>query len=114
MTKEDRMKQGIAAAFEQMRAIVDDPDAFAGSAVVVIDLAEAPEVFSAERVRLLKRLRDREEGYASVTALAKALRRDTTRVSRDLDVLEHAGLVTRTRTGKAKRIEYRRGPIMLA
>lgn len=114
MTRDARMRKGIEAAFEQMRAIVRDPEAFEDSAIVVLDLSSAAEVFSTERVRLLKRLRDHANGYASVTALAKALRRDPSRVSRDLDVLEQAGLVLRTRVGKAKRIEYRRGPIMLA
>lgn len=114
MTKDTRVKKGIERAFEQMRAIVQDPEAFEDSAIVVVDLASAAEVFSQERVRLLQRLRDQASGYASVTALAKALRRDPSRVSRDLDVLEKAGLVVRTRVGKAKRIEYRRGPIMLA
>lgn len=114
MSKDARMKKGIEAAFAKFQAILKDPAAHMDSAVVVIDLASAADVFSQERVRLLQRLRDRASGYASVTALAKALRRDPSRVSRDLDVLEEAGLVVRTRTGKAKRIEYRRGPIMLA
>lgn len=113
MTKDARMRKGIEAAFEQMRALVQDPESFESTAIVLLDLAHVAEVFSQERVRLLKRLRDHANGYASVTALAKALRRDPSRVSRDLDVLEEAGLVVRTRAGKSKRIEYRRGPIML-
>lgn len=107
------MKEGIEKAFDKIHAIVRNPTAFMDSAVVIIDLDSAHAVFSTERVRLLKRLRDRPQGYASVTALAKALRRDPSRVSRDLDVLEDAGLVVRTRVGKAKRIAYRRGPIVL-
>ena len=99
---------------ELARRVAADPDAFPDDFIAIpLDPEIISRVFSPERVRLLKELR--EEGpFASVNELAEALGREQSRVSRDLNELMSAGLVETERKGKSKRVSAPDKPILLA
>jgi predicted transcriptional regulator len=61
-----------------------------GITITFEDPADLLEVLTAERVRLLRRVK---EGSQQVSALATGLKRDVRAVSRDVSLLEKAGLL---------------------
>ncbi len=81
--------------FEVLRKPDKYPDKLA---VFVLEDEELYRLFSKERLRLLKVLKERE--FASVIELSEYLGRDKAAVDRDLKILEEYGLVKRIREGK--------------
>lgn len=103
----------IRAAFEHAAHVIDDWDRWPDDFVAFS--ASSPAVrhlFTRERQRVLETLR-RHGPFESLNGLAAALGRDATRVSRDLDLLQEAGLVTTRRRGRRKRIERTGRPMVL-
>ncbi len=109
-TPEDHIRH----AFELAREIARDPDAYPRRFVVVpLDPSILKGILSDERVRMLRTIREAGP-FESVNALAAALGRDQSRVSRDLRRLVDAGLVLTERHGKAKRVLASDREILLA
>lgn len=81
------------------KEIWKDPERFAGQRLVVIKPESFSEVFSTERIRLLKVL---EKNPKNMGELAEMLERPREAVSRDFARLENLGLVSFERNGKEK------------
>lgn len=109
--KKNETDVGIARAFANIRRKLAQ-----GGSGLEGALQTTPEVLLAvltpERVRLYRLVQARRE-VPSVDDLARLLRRDATRVSRDIVALEAIGLLTTTRDGKSKRIVANTRPIVL-
>ena len=84
--------------FEALRKPDKYPDRLA---VFTLEDEELHRIFSRERLRLLKALKEKE--FASVVELSDYLGRDKGAVDRDLKILEEYGLVKRVREGKRVR-----------
>ena len=84
--------------FEALRKPDKYPDRLA---VFALEDEELHRIFSRERLRLLKALKEKE--FASVVELSDYLGRDKGAVDRDLKILEEYGLVKRVREGKRVR-----------
>ncbi len=84
--------------FEALRKPDRYPDRLA---VFALEDEELHRIFSRERLRLLKALKEKE--FASVVELSDYLGRDKGAVDRDLKILEEYGLVKRVREGKRVR-----------
>jgi predicted transcriptional regulator len=84
--------------FEVLRKPDRYPDRLA---VFALEDEELHKIFSRERLRLLKALKERE--FGSVVELSEYLGRDKGAVDRDLKILEEYGLVKRVREGKKVR-----------
>ena len=84
--------------FEALRKPDRYPDRLA---VFALEDEELHRIFSRERLRLLKALKEKE--FASVVELSDYLGRDKGAVDRDLKILEEYGLVKRVREGKKVR-----------
>lgn len=107
-------EERIELAFELAKDVAAHPDRYPDDFVVLpLEPGELTRLLTDARLRLLCELRDRGP-YESVTALAEALDRDQSRVSRDLKALSDMGLVLLERTGKAKRVEATDRLILLA
>ena len=90
-----------------------NPDHFANQFVAIpLDPKMMAGIFTEERIRLLKELRERGP-FPGVGQLAGRVHRDATRVSRDLRFLVDAGLATTRRRGKAKEVTGTDRPIVI-
>jgi DNA-binding transcriptional ArsR family regulator len=99
--------------FELLRESIAHPERFPDDFIAIpLDEEHFAAVFSRERIRLLRTLRD-EGPFDSVGAVAEALERGPSRVSRDLASLEGLGLVFLMREGKKKRVRAADRPIVL-
>ncbi len=107
-------EDNIRHAFELARRVAEDPESYPRRFVVVpLDPEILKGVLSDERIRMLHVIR--ESGpFESVKALASALERDQSRVSRDLKQLVEAGLVSTARAGKSKKVSASDREILLA
>lgn len=95
------------------RDVIRNPDKYPDDFVAIpLDDELVSSVLSPMRIRLLRKLRDHGP-YKSVSALAKSLRRDQGRVSRDLHYLAGSGLVIIERKGKSKVVRAPDKPIIL-
>jgi predicted transcriptional regulator len=109
-----RVERNIERAFDLVREVADHPDRFPDQFVAIpLDPETLARLFSKERLRLLRVLRDAGP-FESIGALADALERDQTRVSRDLVELVHAGLARIERRGKTKIVKASDRAIVLA
>ena len=89
-------KRGFREWFERVK---EDPDAVPDKTVIFTwSEDELTEVFTKERLRLFRRVRERT--YTSIKELAVELGRDESRVRKDLKILEEYGLVELTRKGR--------------
>lgn len=94
----------IKRAFDVLRDARRHPEKYPHDLVILPwNFEVLRKVFSDERVRLLLELRG--QSCESIDRLARRLRRDRTRVGRDIADLEEVGLIKTTRRGKTKRIE---------
>ncbi len=96
------MRRRIDTAFEFLERVAEHPDRFPDEAVLfLMEPAEVASAVTKERLRLLREL---EAGdYPSLTALARSLGRDVSRVRKDLLALERLGLVGFSRSGNRLR-----------
>lgn len=109
-----QVRRNLRRAFALARDVVQHPEAYPERFVAIpLEPETVRRLLSTERVRLLRQLRD-EGPFDSVGELAEALRREPTRVSRDVSALAGAGLVVVERHGKRKRVRAPRRPIVLA
>lgn len=108
-----RAERNLDLAFEIARDVVEDPERYPEDFVVLpLEDDLLTRVLTRERTRVLQVLRDHGP-YASVRALAQELDRDPSRVGRDLQLLEHLGLVELERRGRAKRVSGTGRPILV-
>lgn len=109
-----QMERNLRRASALARDVIAHPEQYPDRFVAIpLEPDPVASLLSRERLRLLRELRD-EGPYDSVGALAKALGREATRVSRDVAVLSAVGLVLVERRGKAKRVRAVNRPIILA
>ncbi len=110
----NRIDENIRKAFALARAVAREPDRFPDRFIALpLDSPTVQRLLSTERVRLLRTVRD-HGGFESVSKLAAAVRRDQGVVSRDVGLLEEAGLVVVERHGKLKSVRATERPIVLA
>ncbi|MFQ5796686.1 MAG: hypothetical protein ACE5JP_16785 [Candidatus Bipolaricaulia bacterium] len=84
--------------------VKEDPDLVPDKTVVLTwSDEEIAAVFTRERLRLFKKVK--EMSYRSIKELADALRRDESRVRKDLKLLEGYGLVELVREGRRTRVQ---------
>jgi len=82
--------------------VIERPDEYPDSlAVFVLTDHELHRVFTRERLRILRTLRD--GAFESVTELSEKLGRDKAAVDRDLKLLEEYGLVRMEKQGRRVR-----------
>jgi len=107
-------ERNIERAFRLMREVAKEPGRFPPRFIAIpLDPALVGTIFTPERIRLLKELRDRGP-VESMGSLAGRVHRDQTRVSRDVQFLADAGLVVTERHGKSKRVRATERPIVIA
>lgn len=103
--KAERIDRNIELARELTRDVAENPEAYPEEFVVIpMESDSLTELLTGERARILSTLRD-EGPFESVRALAEALGRDPSRVGRDLDLLEGAGLVETEKRGRSRRVD---------
>lgn len=109
----DKAQENIRRAFQLMRDVAAHPDHFPDRFVAIpLDPEMISRIFTEERIRLLKELRERGP-FRSVGKLADRVKRDETRVSRDLRFLVDAGLASTQRRGKSKEVRGTDRPIVI-
>lgn len=82
--------------------VIREPDKYPDRlAVFVLTDEELHQLFTRERLRLLRALKEKE--YESVTVLSEHLGRDKAAVTRDLKLLERHGLVRLEKEGRRVR-----------
>ena len=100
--EDTEMRRRIDTAFEFLERVAERPDRFPDEAVLfLMDPGEVASAVTRERLRLLRELEAKD--YPSLTALARALGRDVSRVRKDLLALERLGLVGFSRSGNRLR-----------
>lgn len=110
---EDLMNRNLDRLGVFTRELIRNPDKYPDDFVAIpLDDDLVPSILSPERIRLIRRLRDHGP-YKSVSALARSLKRDQGRVSRDLSYLAGSGLVIVERKGKRKIVRAPKKPILL-
>ena len=97
------MRRRIDTAFEFLGRVAEHPERFPDEAVLfLLEPSEVASVITKERLRILRELEAKE--YPSLVALAEALRRDVSRVRKDLLVLERLDLVGFSKSGNRLRV----------
>lgn len=105
--------RNIRKAFALAKKVTEHPDEWPDRFVAIpLDAKLLHQLLTPERIRLLNELREKGP-FDSVQRLARHLRRDVTRVSRDLTALEGGGIVRLVRNGKVKKVSATRKPILL-
>lgn len=100
--KSVEMGRRIDTAFGFLERVLSRPDRFPDEAVLfLMDPGQVASAVTRERLRLLRELEARD--HPSVTALARALGRNVSRVRKDLLMLERLGLVRLSRSGNRVR-----------
>lgn len=94
--KARRTEKNIENAFNIIHNAIRDPDRFGDDSIVLLlDDDEIAALFTKERLRLIRLIRDRS--FSSISELAREVRRDVSRVKKDLGLLEKHGIVHLTR-----------------
>jgi len=94
--KARRIEKNIENAFNIIHNAIRDPDRFGDDSIVLLlDDDEIAALFTKERLRLIRLIRDRS--FSSISELAREVRRDVSRVKKDLGLLEKHGIVHLTR-----------------
>jgi predicted transcriptional regulator len=94
--KNRKMNRNIGEAFQVIHDVIRNPDKYGDDSIVLLlDDEEIAELFTKERLRLIRLIRDRS--FSSISELARAVRRDVSRVKKDLGLLEKHGIVHLTR-----------------
>jgi predicted transcriptional regulator len=108
-----RTERNIKLAFSLFHDAMEHPDRFPDDLLVIPfeNLVGKASPFSKERLRILAALRD--EGSESLDELARSLKREKTRVSKDVTYLEGLGLVVCERVGRTKKIKATKRQILL-
>lgn len=100
-----QVDRNLEIARELTRDLAESPRSYPDKFVVIPLEDEAiNQLLTGERARILRVLRDAGP-FETVAGLARTLERDPTRVGRDLDLLEGAGLVETERVGRSRRVE---------
>lgn len=109
-----QFERNLPRAFALMKDVIAHPDAYPDDFVAIpLEPDTIRQLFSHGRVRVWRTLRD-DGPFESVAALARALRRATAGVRRDVEALHGAGLVELERQGKQTLVRASRRPIVLA
>ncbi|MHB1260988.1 MAG: HVO_A0114 family putative DNA-binding protein [Thermoplasmatota archaeon] len=108
-----RTERNIHLAFGLFREAIAHPDRYGDDLLVIPfeNLVGKASPFSKERLRILAALRG--SGAESLDDLARSLKREKTRVSKDVTYLEGLGLVVCERVGRMKRIKATKRQILL-
>lgn len=114
MKNQDRnMRRSIREAFRLAEDVVQNWETYPDQFVAISATSSlANQLFSPEKQRLLEAIKE-HGSFESVHALAGEVRRDPTRVGRDLQPLVEAGLVRTVTNGKRKRIEPTHRPVLI-
>lgn len=109
-----RTERNIELAFSLFREAMAHPDRYPDDLLVIPfeNLVGKASPFSKERLRILSALRD-HDGAESVNELALRLKREKTRVSKDVSYLEGLGLVSCQRSGRTKKIRATKRQVLL-
>lgn len=109
-----RTERNIKRAFSLFRDAMEHPDQYPDDLLVIPfeNLVGKASPFSKERLRILAALRD-NQGSESLDDLARTVKREKTRVSKDVTYLEGLGLVVCERRGRMKRIKATKRQILL-
>lgn len=93
MTKKKKiMDKRIEEAFDIIEDMVENPDTYADDSIIfLLDDREIAQIFTRERLRLIRLIR--EQAFASISELARQVKRDVSRVKKDLKILEKHGLI---------------------
>jgi len=114
MKKDTNAERNIDVAFDLIRAVIENPDDFPDNFVAIpLDPELLQKLFSRERVRLLRTVQ-RKGPFTSLDALTKELGRNKTRVSRDVSILEAAGLIQVKKKGRTITLSAEKKPVLLA
>ena len=90
--KKKDMEKRIEEAFDIIGDIVDNPDKYSEDTIIfLLDDREIASIFTRERLRLIRLIRDKS--FASISELAKLVKRDVSRVKKDLRLLEKHGII---------------------
>ncbi len=104
----------IDAAFSFSEHVVEEFDQFPDDFIAIPMTSDlAGQLFTEARRQLLDELRAHGE-YESIAALAACLKRDPTRVGRDLKPLIDVGLVQARPFGKTKHLSATNRPVILS
>lgn len=114
MTKRKNHENLIDEAFKFSEHVVEEFDQYPDEFIAIPMTSElAGKLFTEARRRLLEDLRSHGE-HESVAALAACVKRDPTRVGRDLQPLIDVGLVRAKPFGKTKRLSATNRPVILS
>ena len=92
MSKKKIMEKRIEEAFDIIEDIVEYPDKYSDDTIIfLIDDKEIASIFTRQRLRLIRLIRERS--FASISELARLVKRDVSRVKKDLKLLEKHGLI---------------------
>ena len=94
--KAKKMEKNIEEAFQVVHDAIRNPDKYGDDSIVLLlDDEEIASLFTKERLRLIRLIRERS--FSSISELARKVRRDVSRVKKDLGLLEKHGIVHLTR-----------------
>ncbi|MGB0652376.1 MAG: hypothetical protein ACPGQL_04170 [Thermoplasmatota archaeon] len=114
MTMQMQPEDAIRGAFDLFKHAAEHPDTLPGDVMVIPleMLVASGQGLSRERLRLLLALRQ-DGPFDSLDAVAAHLRRDKTRLSKDVRFLEGLGLVESQRQGRQKRLAAVARPLLI-
>jgi len=90
------IEKNIENAFQVIHNAIKNPDKYGDDSIVLLlDDEDIAALFTKERLRLIRLIRERS--FSSISELARKVRRDVSRVKKDLGLLEKHGIVHLTR-----------------
>jgi predicted transcriptional regulator len=93
---EKEIEKNIGKAFQVIDTAIRNPDKYMNDSIVLlVNDKEISYLFTKERLRLIRIIRGRS--FSSISELARVVRRDVSRVKKDLGLLEKHGIVHLTR-----------------
>jgi len=94
--KAKMIEKNIENAFQVIHNAIKNPDKYGDDSIVLLlDDEDIAALFTKERLRLIRLIRERS--FSSISELARKVRRDVSRVKKDLGLLEKHGIVHLTR-----------------
>ena len=94
--KAKMIEKNIENAFQVIHDAIKNPDKYGNDSIVLLlDDEDIAALFTKERLRLIRLIRERS--FSSISELARKVRRDVSRVKKDLGLLEKHGIVHLTR-----------------